>query len=594
MFLIFRRGISNEKLLIQKADIFYNSLQNGKRNQGESIKVRLQSSRRNPPRLHLYSENELNKCIECENPLREKYRTKEREIRRIGREDIIIEHISICDNYSCSKFHQEVYPVRQTPPKSSYHFEVIYEVGRLRRRENMTFQQIIFELKKQKVKVGNHPSSARHLYQLYEIYEMMWAEQDRQSEDNNRDVVLAMDGAKPENGVSTLYLITDVLNQDVLESEWLLYSGTDDITKLLQRIEGLNLNIKGFVSDKQRALLLGVQKVFGEIPHQYCQFHWLREAGRPLSEFDRRLNKHLKKNLRPIRDITRATAKSVENGRLPPQNLSFMIEIEEFLSVILKAKNKPPFVLQGIRNWQRAKMLLDEILNFLSKAKIDVLEGETRNLPLSHKSMILTARCLLKTLKSSSTDMWNASTALKWLLKIKDILNPESKSIEMVEGIRPSTIAKNEFNQLISQFDTLNTHFLESFRDHIKGMYKRWCDGLFTCFDYPNIPRTNNSLENLIYRIKKQYTKTTGRRNNHSILRHQHCFRYMVNFPKTDQFLRFCSNVSIKLYENYRSRFYQLLAPLIKENRIKRDFSGMLKQSFASISQEMVLSSVCT
>ena len=105
-------------------------------------------SRKNSPRIHVYSNNELNKCIECEKPLVEQYRTKARKIRRLGREETIIEHISACENIRCSKFHHKIYPERQTPPDSSFHFEVISEVGRLRREENMTFKDLILQLSK--------------------------------------------------------------------------------------------------------------------------------------------------------------------------------------------------------------------------------------------------------------------------------------------------------------------------------------------------------------------------------------------------------------------------------------------------------------
>ena len=314
--------------------------------------------RKNSPRTHLYPINRPNKCIVCEKPVIELYKTKARIIRCLGGEQEIIEHIFGCVNPNCPQAGQKLYPLRQTPPRSSYHFEVIREVGRLRKQEHKTYQEISTELRRQQVKIGANGSCARHLFHYYEIYEMIWAEQDLENQCQGQDVVMAIDGAKPENGVATLYLVTDALKQEVYGSEWLLYSGTEQLTELLSRIKTLNLNVVGFVSDKQRALLLAVQEVFGKIPHQYCQLHWFKDAGEPLSDLDRSLNKCLKKKLRKLRDLTRAVEKRVNKGKLPSHNLSILKELEPFLTVILQAKNKPPFVLKGLQNWQRAKLLL--------------------------------------------------------------------------------------------------------------------------------------------------------------------------------------------------------------------------------------------
>jgi hypothetical protein len=42
-----------------------------------------------------------------------------------------------------------------------------------------------------------------------------------------------------------------------------------------------------------------------KVPHQLCQFHYLREAGRPVYEMDRHAKKQLKKHVRNIRPLER-------------------------------------------------------------------------------------------------------------------------------------------------------------------------------------------------------------------------------------------------------------------------------------------------
>jgi hypothetical protein len=59
------------------------------------------------------------------------------------------------------------------------------------------------------------------------------------------------------------------------------------------------------VSDGQASIRLAVAQAFPGVPHQLCQFHYLREAARPLYEADRHAKKELKKRVRGVRPLER-------------------------------------------------------------------------------------------------------------------------------------------------------------------------------------------------------------------------------------------------------------------------------------------------
>jgi hypothetical protein len=61
----------------------------------------------------------------------------------------------------------------------------------------------------------------------------------------------------------------------------------------------------GSCADGQHSIRNAVATAFPEIPHQLCQFHYLREAAKPLYEADRHAKKELKKQVRGIRPIER-------------------------------------------------------------------------------------------------------------------------------------------------------------------------------------------------------------------------------------------------------------------------------------------------
>jgi hypothetical protein len=63
--------------------------------------------------------------------------------------------------------------------------------------------------------------------------------------------------------------------------------------------------ILGVVSDGQHSIRKAVARALPGVPHQLCQFHYLREAARPIFEADRQAKKELKKRVRGVRPIER-------------------------------------------------------------------------------------------------------------------------------------------------------------------------------------------------------------------------------------------------------------------------------------------------
>lgn len=83
-----------------------------------------------------------------------------------------------------------------------------------------------------------------------------------------------------------------------------------DLTALLTEVKGLlkelAVPVKGVISDGEDTIGKAVAFVFADVPHQLCQFHYLKDATKPLYEADRHAKTELKKHLRGIRPIERA------------------------------------------------------------------------------------------------------------------------------------------------------------------------------------------------------------------------------------------------------------------------------------------------
>jgi hypothetical protein len=105
--------------------------------------------------------------------------------------------------------------------------------------------------------------------------------------------------------------------------------------------------VAGIVSDGQHSIRKAVASVFPGVPHQLCQFHYLREAGRLIYEKDRHAKKELKKKVRNIRGIERQT-----EGRTDPE----AEVIRGYCSAVRSAltdDGRPPLEASGLKLHER-------------------------------------------------------------------------------------------------------------------------------------------------------------------------------------------------------------------------------------------------
>jgi len=104
-----------------------------------------------------------------------------------------------------------------------------------------------------------------------------------------------------------LWIIRDCLSGEILLARALLSSTQGDLTALLQAVKDrLPVPVRGIISDGQETIRSAVAFVFPNIPHQLCQFHYLRDAAQPIFEADRHVKTLLKSQVRGIRPIERA------------------------------------------------------------------------------------------------------------------------------------------------------------------------------------------------------------------------------------------------------------------------------------------------
>ncbi len=122
-----------------------------------------------------------------------------------------------------------------------------------------------------------------------------------------RGVVLALDGLQPDVGHEVLWVVRDCLSGEVLLARSLLSGRAQELEPLLREVaEAVGVPVLGVVSDGQASVRRAVAEALPRVPHQLCQFHFLREAAHPVFEADRHAKVALKAQVRGVRPIERS------------------------------------------------------------------------------------------------------------------------------------------------------------------------------------------------------------------------------------------------------------------------------------------------
>ncbi|TDH58371.1 hypothetical protein E2C06_32895 [Dankookia rubra] len=136
----------------------------------------------------------------------------------------------------------------------------------------------------------------------------------------------------------------------------LLSATAKDLEPLLREVAGaVGVPVLGVVSDGQTSIRRAVERALPGVPHQLCQFHFLREAAHPVFEADRHAKVRLKAEVRGVRPIERAlegqddTAAEVARGYCAAVRSAITDD------------GRPPLAASGLRLKARLEAVADSL-----------------------------------------------------------------------------------------------------------------------------------------------------------------------------------------------------------------------------------------
>jgi transposase-like protein len=286
-------------------------------------------------------------CAHCGGPLRADYANR-RTVHTLAGVTRLNLTIRRCHAPTCGAHKKPYRPEAEGAvalPRHEFGLDVIALVGRLRYAEHRSVPEIRTHLVGRGVSVAER--TVTNLLDRYDELLAVALADDRRLKQvlaAQKKVVLAIDGLQPDVGHEVLWVVRDCLSGEILLAKSLLSARQQDLAGLLSAVKAAcPVPVAGIVSDGQHSIRKAVRRVFPDVPYQLCQFHYLREAARPIYEADRHAKKELKKKVRTVRGVERRT-----EGRTDPE----AEVIRGYCSAVRSAltdDGRPPLEASGLK-----------------------------------------------------------------------------------------------------------------------------------------------------------------------------------------------------------------------------------------------------
>jgi hypothetical protein len=265
-----------------------------------------------------------------------------------------------CVNRECELYQESHRPEQEGAfalPQGEFGLDVIALVGALRHAEHRSVPEIHRELSGRGVGISER--SVTNLLDRYEeLVALRLSEHAglRERLEEQGRVVVALDGLQPDVGHEVLWVVRECLSGEVLLARSLLGGTQGELAPLLREVtDALPVPVAGVISDGQHAIRKAVQSALPGVPHQLCQFHYLREAAKEVYEADRHAKKELKKRVRGVRPIERAL-----EGREDPEAEAVRGYCLAVRSAITD-DGRPPLAASGLKLHERLSSIHDSV-----------------------------------------------------------------------------------------------------------------------------------------------------------------------------------------------------------------------------------------
>jgi len=224
-----------------------------------------------------------------------------------------------CPDPACPGHAQTKSPeleVTLAPPHWAIGWDVFCWIGHRRFSRHSSISQIQADLRDDYQITLSDDAIAKSIRR----YQVMLAARQQDPESLRRQyesvdrIILSIDGLQPEKGHETLYVVRELTQKRVWFAEALISATAAEVRRLIaqakQWADALGKPVALWISDRQDAFVTGIAAEFPDVPHRYCDNHFLRDVAKPVLEADSHTKVQMRKKVRGLRKIEQAVLKT--------------------------------------------------------------------------------------------------------------------------------------------------------------------------------------------------------------------------------------------------------------------------------------------
>jgi len=395
-------------------------------------------------------------------------------------------------------------------------------------------------------------------------------------------IILSLDGAQPEKNDPSLWVFSDRLTGHVLFAVNLDSAPASKLQEIFKEIEEMyGVAIVAVVSDKQKNIVNAVQRFNPEIPHVYCQYHYLNHVAEPIASKDSHLKTGLKKAVRAFSIVV--NSKQADSNDL----YKLFLPISEELKCAISTRGDRFKIFPGLECYDNLQHVLDHLTTFKSFPL-------TLKISQSLNSLIDAMTELLSEKQSLHDEVASLIPDLEYIRKIFGKRTNRSGHIE--KKIKEWVYKlQNRLKRRGIEYNPSNIKWkAPSYDLTLEEIWQEWIrltnsyqDGLFIAYDDDELEFTNNAKEQLFSRSKHHFRALLGRKNISRIfLEHGGLYSQLIDIDYSQKNVSSILLASeTPLIESYRQNFTAQYATVRRTWKIREINTGNFKKFEDNIHQ---------
>jgi len=347
-------------------------------------------------------------------------------------------------------------------------------------------------------------------------------------------ILLGLDGQDPGGDAPSIWCFMDLVSNRILATRKFDSLNHEILHDTIEEIlELYGVNIIGWVSDKQGVLIKCHDTYYLEIPHQYCQYHFLRNTWNHLVALDSTVYLVLRKVINGlyIHSASRSSKVHFENvGKVSVRKV--FESVDKDLQAMIKVRNKTFKELRGMWLYETLEGYIEDM-----EQTIKELDPTFR----FTKIAVRTASALKTALLEVKQNYEPSLPLFRYFQQIRGVFGDDETSKfvkkERLSDIYSQVLADAKLMDPTLQLEDCKS-FLPSKKRTALEIIGEWCrlwesylPGLFQYYGFPEIIKTNMKLEQgfgkekqaLFNRVAKANVSHMVATRGEDYLRIKHC-----------------------------------------------------------------------